>query len=102
MPRSSYLSAQRRGGPFRRSPGATVIRPGDLAGKGEPLVRFIKMLGLGMLACLATMAFVGATSASADSFCTQSGHHTNECPAANRYSGNLVGKSTTKALLLEN
>jgi len=67
-------------------------------------MRLIKMFGLGMLACLATMAFVGATSASADVFCLEAGHHTSECPAAQIYKGNIKGLtlSTKPALLLTN
>jgi hypothetical protein len=65
-------------------------------------MKLIKMLGFGMLACAATMACVGATTASADSFCTQSGHHTSECPLT--YNGDLLGLtlSAAPALLLTN
>jgi hypothetical protein len=65
-------------------------------------MRLIKMLGLAAVAALAAMAFVGAMPASAETFCTQSGHHTDECPAANRYNGNLVVTSTSKVLFLQN
>jgi hypothetical protein len=49
------------------------------------------MLGLAAMAALATMALVGATTASADSGCLVKGHHESECPAASVYNGSLVG-----------
>jgi hypothetical protein len=66
-------------------------------------VRLIKILGLAAIAALASMAFIGATSASADSFCLEPGHHSNECPAAKIYKGNVTGLTNGKtAILLEN
>lgn len=62
------------------------------------------MLGLAAIAALASMALIGATSASADSLCTESGHHASECPAAKIYKGNVLGLTLPgkPALLLEN
>ncbi len=67
-------------------------------------MRLIKMLGLGALAALATMAFVGVTGASADSLCLEEGHHATECPLAKQFTpGNVLGKTgTEKAKLLQN
>jgi hypothetical protein len=50
------------------------------------------------------VTIVGTASAPADVFCTESGHHTSECPAANIYKGNIKGLtlSTKPALLLTN
>lgn len=59
------------------------------------------MLGLAAFAALAAMAFVGATAASADSLCTTNAGHPNECPAANVYKGNVLGKSSSAILLNE-
>jgi hypothetical protein len=64
-------------------------------------VRFIKMLGLAAMAALSVIAYVGATTASADVPCLQSGHHASECPAASVYTGNILGLASG-ALLLEN
>lgn len=67
-------------------------------------MRLIKILGLAAFAALAAMAFVGATTASADVPCLESGHHTSECPANKIWKGDIVGLTAvgTPALLLKN
>lgn len=66
-------------------------------------MRFIKMLGLAAVAALAAMAFVGATSASADTACLENVGHANECPPAKRWTGNVTGLTNAgePALLLD-
>jgi len=64
-------------------------------------VRLIKMSGLAVLAAMATMAFVGASSASADVLCTEDVKHTGTCPAGKVVPANtLIVGLAEKALLL--
>jgi hypothetical protein len=65
-------------------------------------VRFIKMLGLAAMAVAAVLAFVGATTASADTACKVSVADSGECPEGSRYTLPLVvkAKSIGKATLL--
>jgi hypothetical protein len=64
-------------------------------------VKYVKMLGLAALAALATMAFIGATTASADTLCKSL---LDPCPEAERYAigTEIVGLTLTgvPALLL--
>jgi hypothetical protein len=60
-------------------------------------MRHLKTLGLVAVAALAAMAFVGATSASADSICTTNAGHPNSCPVT--YTGNVLGTSGSAVLL---
>jgi hypothetical protein len=64
-------------------------------------VRLIKMLGLAAVAALAAMAFVGASTASADTLCEV---NTNPCPEANRVAaGKLIaGLATNQSAKLLN
>lgn len=65
-------------------------------------MRLIKMLGLAAMAVAAVLAFVGATSASADTACKVSVADSAECPSASRYALPLPvkAKSIGKATLL--
>ena len=44
-------------------------------------MRLVKLLGFAAIAALAAMAFVGASTASADVACKENVGHKNECPA---------------------
>jgi hypothetical protein len=65
-------------------------------------LRLIKMLGLAAIAAAAVLAFVGATTASAETGCKVSVADSGECLAANRYALPLAvtAKSIGKATLL--
>jgi hypothetical protein len=69
-------------------------------------MRLIKMFGLTAIAALATMAFIGAGSASAITLCKEAQNASEECPAGKRYPSGTVLKASlvtgTKAVLLSN
>ena len=62
-------------------------------------MRLIKMLGLAAVAALASMAFIGASSASADSLCHTKPGHDKECPAP-LANGKLIEASSPETVLL--
>ncbi len=65
-------------------------------------MRYAKILGLAAIAALASMAFIGAGSASADTLCHTNPGHDKECPAGSRLPvGELIeAESIGKAELL--
>ncbi len=54
------------------------------SGEKEKSMRYAKILGLAAIAAMVSMAFIGASSASADTLCRVNVGHTNECPAGSR------------------
>jgi hypothetical protein len=59
-------------------------------------------LSLAAITVLST-TFLSISSALGDTLCLEAGHYTSECPAAQRYSGDIKGKTPAgAALLLEN
>jgi hypothetical protein len=67
-------------------------------------MRLIKMIGLAALIALAAMAFVGASSVSADSLCLVDpviGGHNGECPAEKVYKGPILGLAKSSVILAE-
>jgi hypothetical protein len=60
-------------------------------------MRLVKMLGLAMVAAIAAMALVGASSASAETLCSE---NANPCPIGKRYaSGTVIKAHSEKAVL---
>lgn len=64
-------------------------------------MRYVKMLGLAAIAALAAMAFVGASSATAETLCEENVGHANECPVGKRVAvgENVVGLAEKAQLL---
>jgi hypothetical protein len=61
--------------------------------KGDSQVKLFKMLGLAAVAALAVMAFIGTSTAAADSACLK-----DETPCASPYTGSIFGLSTEAVL----
>ncbi len=65
-------------------------------------MKYLKMLGLAVVAAAALMAFVGAGTASADELCTTAANAENMCPTGNKITEIHASLTKGKSSVLEN